>query len=143
MTDGERQGAPPQRSASRGFFNRPTVIVLFYLATYFTVFSAVVGVVLAYIWKGEEQDAWETSHFPYLIRTFWISLMTFPMGLIALICVFSGIGSDGPGMAAQAAAIIFGLAFLAINIMAFVRCIYALVCAQKQQPIPRPRSWLV
>ena len=51
---------------------RPVIVAALYLLTLFTGFSVLVGLILAYLWRGEEETAgWENTHFTYLIRTFW------------------------------------------------------------------------
>ena len=54
--------------------NGPTLVGLLYLATYFTVVSAPIGVVLAYVWRQQPVPEWQQSQFTYLIRTFWLGL---------------------------------------------------------------------
>lgn len=132
----------PNASTGKLFaFNRPTVIVLFYLATYFTIFSSVVGVVLAYIWRGEPHEEWEASHYAYLIRTFWISILSLPVGLIGIIVALAA-GSENSA-AGIAIGSMLALLFLAITILLLVRCFRSLMRAQAQEAMPNPRSWLV
>ena len=51
---------------SGGFdFNRPTVVSLLYLSSFILGVTAIVGVVLAYVWKGEPHAEWESSHYTY------------------------------------------------------------------------------
>ena len=61
-------GSPP---ASGFDFNQPTIISLLYLASFILGVTVIVGVVLAYVWKGEAHAGWEESHYQYLINTFW------------------------------------------------------------------------
>lgn len=119
------QPAAPQSSASTGFdFNRPTVVSLLYLSSFVLGVTCIVGVVLAYVWQGETHDSWETSHYRYLIRTFWIGLIG---GLISVLLWIVLIGF---------------LLTLAIAVLVIVRSVLSLVNAQKRQPMPNPDTLL-
>lgn len=115
----------PPASGSGGFdFNRPTIVALLYLGSFFVGVTALIGVVLAYVWKGEAAGNWEESHLRYLIRTFWIGLLGSVAGLLL-------------------AVVLIGFVILAgVAVLVIVRCVLSLVNAQKQAPMPRPDSWL-
>ncbi len=116
----------PNTPVNGGFdLNRPTIVGLLYLGSFLVGITALVGVVLAYVWKGEEQAPWEVSHFQYLIGTFWIGLIG---GVICAILMFVFIGFL---LAVPLAALII------------VRCVLSLVNAQKRLPMPNPDTWLV
>ena len=124
------QGPSPAPSstpaAAGGFaFNHPTIISLLYLASMVVGVTAIVGVVLAYVWKGQPHEAWETSHYQYLIRTFWIGVVG---SLISVVLMIVAIGF---------------LLLLAVAVLVLVRCILALVNAQNQRPMPNPESLFV
>jgi uncharacterized membrane protein len=106
-------------------FNHPTIISLLYLASYFTVVTGIVGIVLAFAWRGEPKEAWEESHYQYLINTFWIGLAGSVIGFLLLI-VAIGI-----------------LVLIAVSILVIVRSVMSLLNAQKHAPMPNPGSWLV
>jgi uncharacterized membrane protein len=111
--------------ATNGFdLNRPTIISLLYLGGFVTGITGLVGVVLGYVWRGEEQEAWVASHYTYLIRTFWISLIA---GLIAMVLSFVLIGF---------------LIFPLIAIWMGVRSVLSLVKAQRKEPMPDPETLL-
>lgn len=118
--------SPNQPPAASGFdLNQPTIISLLYLASFITGVTALVGVVLAYVWRGEPKAAWEVSHYEYLIRTFWIGLIG---GLVGFMLVF----------------VLIGLIVLpAVAVLVVVRSVMSLVNAQKQAPMPNPGTWLV
>jgi len=122
-TPTQNNAGPP---ATNGGFdlNRPTIISLCYLGAFLTGITGLVGVVLGYIWKGEQQEAWMTSHYTYLIRTFWIGLVA---GLIAIVLSFVAIGL---------------LLFPLIAIWTGVRSVLSLVKAQRQEPMPDPETLL-
>lgn len=105
-------------------FNRPTIISLLYLVGALTVVTSVVGVVLAYIWKGDAHQPWEATHYTYHIRTFWIALVA---GIVGTVTLILGIGF---------------LILAAIGVWAIVRCMLSLVAAQKRAPMPNPETLL-
>lgn len=113
---------PPQVS---GFdFNQPTIISVLYLASFITGISGLVGIVLAHVWQGDNQEDWAASHFSYLIRTFWIG---FVASLIAGVLSIVLIG------------------FLLLPLIAVwvgVRSVMSLIKAQKQEPMPDPETLL-
>lgn len=116
----------PTPAAGSGFdFNHPTIISLLYLASMVLGVTAIVGVVLAYVWKGEAHAAWETSHYQYLIRTFWIGLVGALVGVMLMIVLVG-----------------FLLLF-AVGVLVLVRCVLSLVNAQKRQPMPNPESLFI
>jgi uncharacterized membrane protein len=124
MTDTETR--PPATPPSGGFdFNRPTIIGLLYVASYLTGITAIVGVVLCYVWRGEAHEPWEATHYTYLANTFWIGLIG---GVIGFVLMFVLIGF---------------LILPAVAILVLVRTILSLINAQKRQAMPNPGSLLV
>lgn len=116
---------PANSSAGSGFdFNRPTIVGLLYLASYVTGITGLVGVVLAYIWRGEAHQPWEATHYTYLIRTFWISVVASILGIVTVIV---GVGF-----------LILGL----IGIWWGVRSVMSLISAQKREPMKDPETLL-
>ncbi|WP_108790007.1 DUF4870 domain-containing protein [Erythrobacter sp. Alg231-14] len=112
---------------NNGFdLNQPTIISLLYLAGFLTGgLTSLVGIVLAHVWQGDNQDEWAASHFSYLIRTFWISLVGF---VIAFVLMFLLIGF---------------LLFPLLAIWVGVRSVMSLIKAQKQEPMPDPATLLI
>jgi uncharacterized membrane protein len=117
---------PPPGPPQGGFdFNYPTIVSLLYLSSFLLGITSLVGVVLAYVWKGEAGRApWEASHYQYLINTFWIGLAGSIIGFLTLILVVG--------------------AFILLAAMALVvvRCVLSLIRAQKHEPMPNPGTWL-
>lgn len=117
---------PPPAKAGSFEFNHPTVIALLYLGSFVTGITALVGVVLAYVWKDEPgQEDWMQSHYAYLIRTFWIGLIGSVAGVI-LTVVLIGV-----------------FVLLATAALVIVRSIMSLLAAQKRAPMPNPASWTI
>ncbi len=116
--------------------NRPLIICILYLCTYFTGFSCAVGVVLAYVFKNGPTEDWEVSQYLYLIRTFWIlvvAIVTALTGGIVLTALTESI----------IFAVLFGLLFFAVLIQVAARMVYAMLYAAQQKPMPQPTTFLV
>lgn len=105
-------------------FNRPTIVGLLYAGSYLTGVSGLIGLVLAYVWKGEPHEPWEATHYTYLIRSVWIALAAIVVGLLTML---------------------IGIGFLllgGVGIWFLVRLVLSLVNAQKRQPIANPETYL-
>lgn len=117
---------PPPSAPQGGFdFNYPTIVSLLYLSSFLLGITSLVGLVLAYVWKGESgREPWEASHYQYLINTFWIGFVGSIIGFLTLILVVG--------------------AFILLAVMALVvvRCVLSLIRAQKHEPMPNPSTWL-
>ncbi len=138
----EQRGAP-----TGGFqFNGPTVVSLLYLATYFTVFSALVGVILAYVWRRQPVPEWQRSQFTYLVRTFWLGLGGYAMfaavGLAAILTFQTPVGTM-PDAVQAAGLVVCGGGLLALTVLLVVRCAFVIVNAQQRVPMANARSWTV
>lgn len=109
-------------ASNSGFdFNQPTIISLLYLGSFVTGITGIVGIILAHVWQGDNQEEWAASHFTYLIRTFWI-------GLIVSVLMF---------------VTIIGIPLLFLPaIWVGVRSVLSLVKAQKREPMPDPKTLL-
>jgi uncharacterized membrane protein len=116
---------PSQPSPVQGFdFNHPTIISLLYLASAITGLTGIVGVILAFVWRGEPHEAWEDSHFQYLINTFWIALVGTILGIVLSV-------------------VLIGFLILAgVFVLFVVRSVLSLLKAQKREPMPNPGTWL-
>ena len=135
MDDQNRQAGPdtqtipnahnPQVPQSAGFeFNRPTIIALCYLGSALTGISGLVGLILAYVWRNETHEAWESSHYTYLIQTAWLGILG-SIACIVLMLVLIG-------------------AFLlpVLGVLVVIRCVLSLLNAQKHAAMPNPETWL-
>jgi uncharacterized membrane protein len=99
--------------------NRPL-----YAASFLVGITGIVGLVLAYVWKGEPHEPWEETHYIYLIRTFWIGLAGVVIGTV-LTVVLIGF-----------------LILLATALWVIVRTVMSLVNAQKRAAMPNPAALL-
>jgi uncharacterized membrane protein len=105
--------------------NHPTIVALLYLSSVLLGFTGIIGVVLAYIWRGENYTGWEASHYTYHIRTFWFGLLGYFIGFI-LTFVLIGI-----------------FVMIAVTIWMVVRSVVAMLKAQKKEPIPDPSTFWI
>ncbi|MEM6492203.1 MAG: DUF4870 domain-containing protein [Pseudomonadota bacterium] len=94
-----------------------------YVLAVFVGVSAIVGVVIAYVKRGEFSAAGK-SHATFAIRTFWITLI---VGLISIPLAFIGVGV---------------LTAVAIGVWYLVRTVIGLIKALTQAPIAKPDSYL-
>lgn len=100
----------------------PTIIYVLYLANLVIPFTALVGVIMAYINKGD--DNFLASHYQFQIRTFWIGLLYAIVGALLTMIVIGWL------------IIIFYIVWL------IVRSVKGLKYLGKQEPIPNPTSWM-
>jgi uncharacterized membrane protein len=119
-----RMNHPDQQPASSFAFNRPTIIALLYLASPLLGVTAIIGVVLAYVWRNEAHDEWESSHYSYLITTFWLFFIGTCISVVLML------------------ALVGFLLIAAVGIQALVRSVLVMVNAQKQAAMPSSGTWL-
>ena len=118
-----------QPSSASAPFPRPIVVAILFLLNYALAVSAIVGVVLAYVWRAEESTPeWERSHYTYLIRTFWFSLIGF--GLAFLLMWLTGM---------RAFMLLLPLV-LVVGLWTAVRAALSIARAVSRTPIARPES---
>ncbi|MFZ4688442.1 MAG: DUF4870 family protein [Polymorphobacter sp.] len=108
-------------------FNQPTIVALLYLASILTGLPMLLGVILAYVWKGSPGGEWETSHFRYHIRSFWIGIA---LGILFVIPTVLTLGIAG-----------FVLYPLLVLWLA-VRSLKSIGAAQRQAPITDVETWI-
>lgn len=65
------------------------IVHLLYAAAMLTGITAVAGVIIAYLKRGEASGTMYESHYAYAIRTFWIGLA---LGIVAFVLSFVLIG---------------------------------------------------
>lgn len=107
--------------------NRPTIISLLYLASFLLGITAIIGVILAFVWKSEGPAGWEDSHYRYHVRTFWIGLIYSILAGIASALTLGFLGW-----------LFFGL----VAIWFAVRGVKSLLAAQRREPLANIDSWL-
>lgn len=101
-----------------------SIAYICYLLGFFTGgFSSLVAVVIAYVFRGDADDA-VRSHYRFQIRTFWIGLLLVLVGSL-LSVIFVGV-----------LVLLFGVVWLV------VRCVVGLKYLNGGEPVPNPGSWL-
>jgi uncharacterized membrane protein len=65
------------------------VVYALQAAAYFTLLTALVGVIVNYVRLDDVRGTWLESHFRWQIRTFWFALLWFALGALSWI-VFVG-----------------------------------------------------
>ena len=115
---------PPTAQPAGFEFNNPTIVALLYIVSALVGITSIVGVVLAYLWRGEVGTGWERSHYDFHIRTFWIGLL---FGCIGVVLMIVGIGF---------------LILLAVGVWFLIRSIKAMLAAQRHEPISNVGTWL-
>ncbi len=121
---GQEPEQVPSSNVAGFAFNRPTIVSLLYLASPLLGVTAIIGVVLAYVWRGEPHEDWESSHYTYAIYTFWLALIGTVVSLV-LMMVLIGF-----------------LTIIAVGVLALVRSVLSLVNAQRREAMPNPQTWL-
>jgi len=126
MSNQEPQKASSSNTASwiePGRQNAQLVYIL-YLVSLAVGLTALVGLVFAYMNRGNSED-WIDTHYTYAIRTFWIGVL---YSFICLILAFVGIG--------------FLLMFVAL-VWFVIRCIKGLQAITRKEPIANVETWLI
>ena len=101
------------------------LVYILYLVSVVVGITVFVGIVLAYINRGEAAGTWAESHYTYQIRTFWIGIL---YSVISALLMFVLIGF---------------LLIVAVFIWFVVRCVKGLQWSSAGQPVPNPNSWMI
>jgi len=116
----------------------PGIAYALYIAALFNGFTALIGVIMAYVCKDSASPV-AKSHYDFLIGTFWKSIpillitgVIFAVGMVLSI-VLIGIP------------IVMGAMFLlgAWWVWFFVRCVLGAIYLARGEAHPRPGTWLV
>lgn len=99
------------------------LIYVLYLVGLVVGVTTVVGVVWAYVARGDSVD-WLLTHFRYQIRTFWLAVLYAVIGLALLLV---GIGV---------------LVLMAAFIWWIVRCVKGLRQLERRQPVENVETWV-
>jgi uncharacterized membrane protein len=116
----------------------PIVVYALYLLGFTNGLTFLVGLIVAYV-NREGAGPINASHYTFAIRSFWMSIGWFIIGLalilvgLALLVLLIGI----PMM------IVGGAILAAISLWFVVRTILGLVYLLKGEAYPRPRTWLL
>lgn len=100
------------------------VIYALYLASLVVGFTSLIGLVIAYVYKGKD-PGWLDEHYRYQIRTFWIGLL---YGLVAIALSFIGIGV---------------LLLIALTVWLIIRCVKGFKGLQEKRAPTNVDTWLI
>ena len=111
----------PQRTISDS--GLALAVYILYLAGFLTVFTAIIGVIIAYI-QSDTADPVARSHFQFQIRTFWILLLYVVAGLVLTLV---GVGV---------------LILLWSLVWSIIRNIKGILALNENKPIANQQSWM-
>jgi uncharacterized membrane protein len=114
--------APSGQTSNKIDFNTPTVIYILYLLGFVLGITPLIGVVMAYVNRGEAEP-WMQTHYTFQIRTFWIGILYTVIGLV-LTLILVGF-----------------LVLLFVTIWYIVRCIQGLMAANRGEAMANPTTW--
>ncbi len=100
------------------------VIYVLYLAGFVVGITPVIGLVMAYLARGEGA-AWLDSHYTFAIRTFWIGFL---YGLIATLLTVVLIGF---------------LLYVALALWFIIRCVKGFRAVDQGRPVANVETWMV
>lgn len=102
----------------------PTAKVIYILLIVGTIvgFTGIIGLIMAYVFKDDSID-WLQTHYRFQIRTYWIGLLYFALGVFTLT---TGIGY---------------LILLFTFIWMIIRCAKGLKQLEDNQPVKNLESW--
>jgi uncharacterized membrane protein len=103
--------------------NVAKIVYVLYLAALLTGgVTALVGVVMAYVYQGDAPD-WLKTHYRFQIRTFWLGLLFGFVGL--LLCMI----------------LVGYLVLVFLLVWLVVRCVKGLKFVSRREPYPDPVGW--
>lgn len=109
----------PERAASTDIAK---IIYVLYLVGILTGLTALIGVVMAYIYRDDAPD-WLKTHYTFQIRTFWITVL---YATICFILTFVLIGA---------------FLFVVLLIWWIIRCVKGLKLLDQRVAYPNPETW--
>jgi uncharacterized membrane protein len=99
------------------------LVYVLYLSSLVVGVTALVGVVMAYVHRGDAPE-WLKTHYRYQIRTFWLGILYAAVGLLLTLAVV-GI-------------VVLGC----VMVWLVVRCVKGLKQVGRGEPMPDPGTWL-
>jgi len=114
---------PPQAPAQPASDTPAKLVYALYLASLVLGITALVGLVVAYVYQGEAPEALRT-HYRFQIRTFWIGLLYAAVSLV-LTPIFVGF-----------------LGFVFVAVWLIVRCVKGFQRLSRKEPVADPATWL-
>jgi uncharacterized membrane protein len=100
------------------------IIYVLYLVSLFVGVTALIGVIMAYVYIGDAPEGLKT-HYRFQIRTFWIGVLYGIVGTVLLLAF-------GLGM----------LVYVFAAVWIIVRCVKGLRYLDRREPYPNVTTWL-
>lgn len=123
MTQNDSPGGP-QTAAAENPGSTATIIYILYLASLIVGITMLIGVVMAYLYRGRG-PAWVEAHYQFQIRTFWIGL------LYGIVCSLLTVVTFG----------FAGILFLGLALWWIVRCVKGMMWIGERRGPNDPASW--
>lgn len=116
----------------------PAVVYGLYLLGFTNGLTFIVGVIVAYVSRDSAGPV-NASHFTFAIRSFWLSIAGFLLGLSMLL-----VGIPLSLLLIGIPIMIFGgLVMGGISLWFIARCIAGIYYLARGEAYPRPQSWLI
>ena len=116
------QPAPETPPATADNGSTANVVYILYLIAIVVGLTAIAGVVMAYIYRGDAPE-WVRTHYRFQIRTFWIGLL---ISLVGTLLTWIGVGF---------------LILAALLVWWIVRCVKGMKALGERRPIENPATW--
>lgn len=115
--------SPTPQQQNTGDGGMANIIYILYLVGIAVGITSIVGVVMAYMNKGDAPE-WLESHYRFQIRTFWIGML---YGIIGMVLTTIIVGF---------------LVLLFVLVWWIVRCIKGMRALGDRQPVENVESWM-
>ena len=116
----------------------PAVVYGLYLLGFTNGLTFVVGLIVAYV-NRDQAGPINESHYTFAIRTFWLSIAWFLIGL-ALVLVGIPLSLVLVGIPVL---FVGGTILCAISLWFVARCVVGIYYLVRGEAYPRPRAWLI
>lgn len=116
----------------------PAVVYGLYLLGFTNGLTFFVGLILAYV-NRDAAGPINASHYTFAIRTFWLAIAWFLIGLVMTI-----FGAPLSLLLVGIPVLMAGIAIMgAVGVWFVVRCVMGIYYLVRGEAYPRPRSWLI
>jgi len=116
----------------------PAVVYGLYLLGFTNGLTFVIGLIVAYV-NRDQAGPINESHYTFAIRTFWLSIAWFLIGL-ALVLVGIPLSLVLVGIPVL---FVGGTILCAISLWFVARCVVGIYYLARGEAYPRPRAWLI
>lgn len=115
----------------------PAIVYGLYLLAFATGITAIIGLVVAYASRANAGEV-ARSHYDFLIRTFWMGIgWAIIGGCLLLFGIPLSLILVGIPLV-----IVGGLILTVLGIWYGVRCVLGVIFLARNEPYPRPHTWL-